>query len=90
VTASGALFWLYIMALAAASFHIYRTPIYAMDSIQYMGNALLMEDTDPVRIHQRIYLELDRSVPKTVLEHLKGNEADVLAFCRAYSEQAVR
>ena len=72
--ASGALFWLYIVALAAASFHIYRTPIYAMDSIQYMGNALLMEDTNPVRIHQRIYSELDRSLPKTVLEHLKGNE----------------
>jgi hypothetical protein len=76
-TASGALFWLYIVALAAASFHIYRTPIYAMDSIQYMGNALLMEDTDPVRIHERIYSELERSVPKTVFEHLKGNEAGV-------------
>jgi hypothetical protein len=72
--ASGVLLWLYLVALAAASFHIYRTPIYAMDSIQYMGNALLMEDTDPVRIHRRIYSELDRSVPKTVLEHLKGNE----------------
>lgn len=77
MTASAAFFWLYIVALAAASFHIYRTPIYAMDSIQYMGNALLMEDTDPVRIHRRIYSELDRSVPKTALEHLKGNEAGV-------------
>jgi branched-subunit amino acid transport protein len=64
----------YVVSLALLSFHIYRTPIYAMDSLQYMGNALLMEDTNPVHIHQRVYSELRRSVPATIFEHLTGNE----------------
>ncbi|HEY3972405.1 MAG TPA: hypothetical protein VGM18_05330 [Candidatus Sulfotelmatobacter sp.] len=40
-----------------------------------MGNALLMEQTDPVQIHQRVYSELRRSVPRGALEQLLGNEA---------------
>ncbi len=39
---------LYVLMLAGAAIHLYRTPIYSMDSIQYMGNALLMEERDPV------------------------------------------
>lgn len=65
---------LYILTLAVFSFHIYRTPIYAMDSVQYMGNALLMEDTNVLKIHERVYSELRQSVPKAVFEHLTGNE----------------
>jgi hypothetical protein len=29
-----------------------------MDFGQYMGNALLMEERDPVRLHQHVYSEL--------------------------------
>jgi hypothetical protein len=64
----------YALLLALLSIHLYRTPMYDMDSIQYMGNALLMEEHDPVRIHQRVYAELRRSVPKVPLEQLLGHE----------------
>ena len=53
-------FSLYVCALGVASVHLYRTPIYAMDAVQYMGNALLMEDTDIVSVHRRVYAELNR------------------------------
>ena len=67
-------FFLYVLALGFASIHLYRTPIYAMDAVQYMGNALLMEDTDIVNVHRRVYAELSRWVPQTALRELLGNE----------------
>jgi hypothetical protein len=45
-----------------------------MDSIQYMGNALLMEDTDIVRVHDRVYAELRHGVPDSALRGLLGIE----------------
>jgi hypothetical protein len=54
--------------------HLYRKPIYDMDSLQYMGNALLMEERDPVRLHDRVYSELRKAVPPNQLEQLLGNE----------------
>ena len=39
---------MYIFLLAGVARHLYYKPIYSMDSIQYMGNALLMEEHDPV------------------------------------------
>ena len=69
----------FVLALALFSLHIYRTPLYAMDSIQYMGNALLMEETNVVKIHDRVYSDLRRSVPKIVFEHLTGNEPGAAA-----------
>jgi len=69
-----AVFLLYVLALGVASIHLYRTPIYAMDSVQYMGNALLMEDTDIVSVHRRVYEELRQRVPQTALRGLLGNE----------------
>jgi hypothetical protein len=71
--ADGALFVLYVLMLCGAAIHLYRTPIYSMDSIQYMGNALLMEERDPVRIHQRVYDEVRRSVPRVEREGLLGH-----------------
>jgi hypothetical protein len=50
-----------------------------MDSIQYMGNALLMEERDPVRVHERVYAEVDRSVPKIARDHLLGRDAGATA-----------
>ena len=67
-------FFLYVLALGVASIHLYRTPIYAMDSLQYMGNALLMEDTDIVSVHRRVYAELNRWVPEGARRGLLGNE----------------
>jgi hypothetical protein len=63
----------YALALGTFAIHLYRAPIYSMDSVHYMGNALLMEDTDIARVHARVYSELKRSVPKSALEDLLGN-----------------
>jgi hypothetical protein len=68
------IFFLYIFLLAGVARHVYHKPIYSMDSIQYMGNALLMEERDPVQIHQRVYAELQRYVPTTAREGLLGYE----------------
>jgi hypothetical protein len=65
----------YLAILAFVSFHLYRKPTYDMDSIQYMGNALLLEERDPVRLHQRVYSELRRSVPPEELAPLLGEGA---------------
>ncbi|MHB8217292.1 MAG: hypothetical protein ACYDDS_14555 [Candidatus Sulfotelmatobacter sp.] len=71
-----AVFFLYALMLFACTYHLYRTPIYSMDSIQYMGNALLMEERDPAEIHRRVYAEVQRSVPKVAREDLLGHRAD--------------
>jgi len=73
-SASRAIFFLYVLLLGGVSIHLYRAPIYDMDSIQYMGNALLMEGTDVVRIHQRVYAELDQHVPRRERDALLGHE----------------
>lgn len=65
---------LYVLSLALSSIHVYRKPVYATDSIQYMGNALLMEETDVVRIHDRVYAELKRSVPESAHRVLIGED----------------
>ncbi|MGA2021729.1 MAG: hypothetical protein ABSH02_14150 [Candidatus Sulfotelmatobacter sp.] len=68
------IFLLYILLLGGVAIRLYRLPIYSMDSIQYMGNALLMEEHDPVRIHERVYGEVRRFVPKVEKEGLLGHE----------------
>ncbi len=68
------IFFLYVLLLAGVARHLYYKPIYSMDSIQYMGNALLMEEREPVRIHQRVYAEVQRYVPKVEREGLLGYE----------------
>src|ERR1700734_297754 len=67
------IFFLYVLLLAGVARPLYSKPIYSMDSIQYMGNALLMEEHDPVRIHQRVYGEVERSVPPVEREYLLGH-----------------
>jgi hypothetical protein len=71
-----AVFFLYSVILFGCSLHLYRAPIYSMDSIQYMGNALLMEKRDVVEIHRRVYDEVQRNVPKAAREDLLGRRAD--------------
>lgn len=65
----------YVLLLTFASIHLYRNPIYSMDSIQYMGNALLMEETDPIIVHQRVYSEIDLRVPRASRDQLLGHES---------------
>jgi hypothetical protein len=72
--AGGAFFLLYLLLLGGVAIRLYHKPIYSMDSIQYMGNALLMEERDPVRVHQRVYAEVQRFVPKVEREGLLGHE----------------
>jgi hypothetical protein len=74
-----AIFLVYALALGGFAIHLYRTPIYAMDSVQYMGNALLMEDNDIGRVHARVYSELKRTLPKSALDDLLGNRPDAPA-----------
>ena len=65
---------LYVLALGLSSIHLYRKPVYAMDAVQYMGNALLMEDRDIASVHRRVYAELRRGVPEAALRGLLGND----------------
>jgi len=44
-----------------------------MDSIQYMGNALLMEDRNLTEIHRRVYDDVRANVPKAALQGLLGH-----------------
>src|SRR5260370_19303286 len=72
-TRNAAIFLLYVLLLSGVAINLYRKPIYSMDSIQYMVNALLMEERDPVRIHQRVYDDVRRSVPRVEREGMLGH-----------------
>jgi hypothetical protein len=63
---------LYVLLLGALSVHLYRSPVYPMDTIGYMGNALLMEHLDTSTIHQLVYAEVDR-MPAGVQRDLLGS-----------------
>ena len=64
----------YVLLLGCVSLHVYRTPVYSFDSLQYMGNAVLMEERDPVVIHQRVYSEIDGRIPRIARENMLGHE----------------
>lgn len=66
-------FALYLLLLLGLSVHIYRTPLYDMDSVQYLGNAVLMEETDPVRVHEKVYSDLRHTLPKAAMERITGD-----------------
>ncbi|HTW57533.1 MAG TPA: hypothetical protein VMD99_05365 [Terriglobales bacterium] len=68
------LIFLYVLAITLSAIHLYRKPVYSMDSLQYMGNALLMEDHDIVSVHRRVYAEVDRWVPANARRDLLGHE----------------
>ncbi|HET9305793.1 MAG TPA: hypothetical protein VFO46_07190 [Candidatus Sulfotelmatobacter sp.] len=68
------IFLLYVIALGSSCVHLYLKPIYAMDEVQYMGNALLMEDRDIVSVHHRVYDDLRQRVPAEILRGLLGND----------------
>src|SRR5579871_2142203 len=64
----------YVLLLGASSAHLYLKPIYDMDSVQYMGNALLMQERDIVRVHATVYSDLRNSVPPSALRGLLGED----------------
>jgi hypothetical protein len=67
---------IYLLMLGAVARHLYQTPLIRMDSIQYMGNALLMENTDIIRVHDRVYSEVRQSVAEPARSELQGHQAD--------------
>jgi hypothetical protein len=48
----------YVLLLASVALHFYRAPEWDTDMLGYMGNALLNEETNVVRLHQRVYAEI--------------------------------
>jgi hypothetical protein len=62
----------YSLALACLSFHFYTSPLYNIDMLQYMGNALLRGETDIVRIHREVYSELAQQVPADIRDRFTG------------------
>jgi hypothetical protein len=65
----------YLSLLTLASIHLYQNPIYDMDSLQHMGNALLMEEMNPVVVHRRVYSEVNLRIPQPSRNHLLGRAA---------------
>jgi hypothetical protein len=80
----------YVLLLAAISFHFYRQPIYDMDMVGYLGNALLMKERDAVRVHDQVYAEMRRTLPPEVFDSLtgKGGPPDQDASRRARFEHS--
>jgi hypothetical protein len=66
---------LYVVVLTCLSLRLYVRPLYDIDMLGYIGNALLEEQTDPVRIHQRVYREVATQLPAIVQQHFTGQEA---------------
>jgi hypothetical protein len=65
--------FVYLVLLGLSSAHLYLKPIYNMDSVQYIGNALLMQRRDIVAVHDEVYRDLRRSVPTGPLQDILGN-----------------
>jgi len=62
----------YTLLLGLVSLHFFRLPDYDLDMLGYMGNALLMQETDPGRIHENVYTEVAEHVPAGPRQHLLG------------------
>jgi hypothetical protein len=60
--------------MGSISRHLYKTPLYAMDSVGYMGNALLFGDNNIARIHAQVYADLETRVPQPARDHLLGHD----------------
>ncbi len=62
----------YLLVLALVTVHLYRTPIWILDMLGYMGNVRLHDTTEPVKLHDLVYDELRSSVPQTAFDSLTG------------------
>ena len=63
---------LFLLAMLAVGWHLYRAPEYAMDSLQYMGNALLMDHLDVREIHARVFAEVELRIPQPRRDQVLG------------------
>src|SRR5438552_317451 len=64
----------YVIVMAIISFHFYRLPGWDMDMLAYMGNALLLEDTNVSRLHHRDYDEVARIPSGTQRKLMEGDQ----------------
>jgi hypothetical protein len=62
----------YVLLLFLASARCIRSPFYQLDILGYMGNAVLIEDRDPIDIHQRVYAEAARDMPRATYQDMTG------------------
>ena len=64
---------LFAIILGMVAIHLYRTPVYDMDLLGYMGNALLYRTNDVPAIHKQVYAEVSKWPNAKALE---GESAD--------------
>lgn len=62
----------FLLLLFVSSVRCILAPFYQLDILGYMGNALLMEDRDPIDIHKRVYAEAARDLPRATYQDMTG------------------
>src|SRR5215813_3192270 len=67
-------FILFSLLLAVLCSRPYRHPLFDMDMLGYMGNAVAMTTRNPAEIHRIVYQELRSNVPNPPLDHLLGKD----------------
>src|SRR5713226_6920772 len=69
----------YIVLLSLIAWHLATHFSYSMDMLGYMGNAALLQHSDPVAVHAEVYREVRENMPSGPREHLLGTEKGVPA-----------
>jgi hypothetical protein len=64
----------FVGLLAVLALRIYQKPAFNMDMLGYMANAVVIEDSDPVSIHRKVYNEINLYVPPANRELLFGHD----------------
>ena len=78
----------YLLLLLVASLRCVRNPFYQLDVLGYMGNALLMEDRDPVNIHTRVYADAARDLPPATYQDMTGQRGGSDDLVRSKQDRA--
>ncbi len=78
----------YLLLLLVASVRCIRNPFYQLDLLGYMGNALLMEDRDPVEIHARVYADAARDLPRATYQDMMGQRGGSDDLVRSKKDRA--
>jgi hypothetical protein len=66
---------LFVGLFAVLALRIYQKPAFNMDMLGHMANAVVLEDSDPVSIHRKVYNEINLYVPPANRELLFGHDA---------------
>jgi hypothetical protein len=76
--------FVYLIFLLVVAVHLYRTPVYDMDLLGYMGNALLYKTQDVRELHRLVYSQVKRLPNATTLLGASDNaEQNVSRKARA-------